>query len=241
MSEAHCSIPARCMRTQDLAQWRTECVVVLAPTVTAKASQIARFLQGYCSERPRPGAHVTRVGLGSGGSGRWVRRSAHRPKSAGSRGIVSGRLGWLVAFAGAWSSLPDFLCLRGLTRRGAEGKHARPLCEQKTRVEVPPRYTGRWGSDVTRADKLYSEVLHSCLYGSLRNCCSTSPQAPVERNRLEDRIRYLSESLLKAEGEEFHRLAAELRTALSEHITRIRNRFGQYPVGDDRRSRDKQD
>jgi hypothetical protein len=58
---------------------------------------------------------------------------------------------------------------------------------------------------------------------------------------LEDRIRYLSESLLKAEGEEFHRLAAELRTALSEHITRIRNRFGQYPVGDDRRSRDKQD
>ena len=58
-------------------------------------------------------------------------------------------------------------------------------------------------------------------------------------NRLEDRIRTLSEKLLKAEGKEFHRLAVELRTAITEHIERIRVRLAQYPVADDRRSLEK--
>ena len=52
-------------------------------------------------------------------------------------------------------------------------------------------------------------------------------------NRLEDRIRTLSEKLVKAEGKEFHRLAVELRTAITEHIERIRVRLAQYPVADD--------
>jgi hypothetical protein len=55
-------------------------------------------------------------------------------------------------------------------------------------------------------------------------------------NRLEDRIRSLSEELLQAEGEEFQRLAVELRAAITEHIARIRSRLAQYPVADDRRS-----
>ena len=55
-------------------------------------------------------------------------------------------------------------------------------------------------------------------------------------NRLEDRIRTLSERLLEAEGEEFHRVALELRAAISEHIERIRSRLAQYPLADDRRS-----
>jgi hypothetical protein len=50
-------------------------------------------------------------------------------------------------------------------------------------------------------------------------------------NRLEDKIRNLSEKLLEAEGEEFHRLASELRTALTEHIERIRARMLLYPLG----------
>jgi len=55
-------------------------------------------------------------------------------------------------------------------------------------------------------------------------------------NRLEDRIRTLSEELLRAEGEEFQRLALELRAAINAHIERIRARLAQYPVADDRRS-----
>lgn len=55
-------------------------------------------------------------------------------------------------------------------------------------------------------------------------------------NRLEDRIRTLSEELLQAEGEEFQRLALELRAAITEHIERIRSRLAQYPLADDRRS-----
>lgn len=57
-------------------------------------------------------------------------------------------------------------------------------------------------------------------------------------NRLEDRIRTLSEKLLHAEGQEFQRLVLELRACLTEHIERIRNKLAQYPVADDRRSSD---
>jgi hypothetical protein len=49
---------------------------------------------------------------------------------------------------------------------------------------------------------------------------------------LEDRIRTLSEELLQAEGEEFQRLALELRAAITEHIERIRSRLAQYPLAD---------
>ena len=56
------------------------------------------------------------------------------------------------------------------------------------------------------------------------------------QNRLEDRIRTLSEELLQAEGEKFQRLAVELRAAIKEHIERMRSRLAQYPLGDDRRS-----
>lgn len=56
--------------------------------------------------------------------------------------------------------------------------------------------------------------------------------------RLEDRIRLLSEQLLQAEGEEFERIAVELRAAINEHIERIRARLRQYPLADDRRSTD---
>lgn len=58
-------------------------------------------------------------------------------------------------------------------------------------------------------------------------------------NRLEDRIRSLSEELIKAEGEDFHGLAAELRTALSEHIERIRGKLDNYPSSGDRRTPDR--
>jgi hypothetical protein len=57
-------------------------------------------------------------------------------------------------------------------------------------------------------------------------------------NRLEDRIRTLSELLVTAEGDEFQRLAVELRSAISEHIERIRKRLRQYPLADDKRSPD---
>jgi hypothetical protein len=45
----------------------------------------------------------------------------------------------------------------------------------------------------------------------------------------------LSEELLQAEGEEFQRLALELRAAITEHIERIRSRLAQYPLANDRR------
>ena len=57
-------------------------------------------------------------------------------------------------------------------------------------------------------------------------------------NRLEDRIRVLSEQLVKAQGEEFQRIAVELRAAINEHVERIRGRLSQYPLADDRRSND---
>lgn len=55
-------------------------------------------------------------------------------------------------------------------------------------------------------------------------------------NRLEDRIRTLSEELLRAEGDEFGRIAIELRAAITAHIDRIRSRLAEYPLSDDRRS-----
>ena len=48
----------------------------------------------------------------------------------------------------------------------------------------------------------------------------------------------MSEQLVTAEGDEFQRLAAELRSAISEHIERIRKRLRQYPLADDKRSPD---
>ena len=63
-----------------------------------------------------------------------------------------------------------------------------------------------------------------------------TPVQPL--NRLEDRIRTLSEELLRAEGEEFQRVAVELRAAITEHIARIRSRLVEYPLSDERRSED---
>jgi len=43
-----------------------------------------------------------------------------------------------------------------------------------------------------------------------------------DSRRLDDRIRELSQELLRAEGEEFQRIAAELRSTISEQVERIR-------------------
>lgn len=68
---------------------------------------------------------------------------------------------------------------------------------------------------------------------------STKCERPVQPlNRLEDRIRTLSEELLRAEGDEFQRIAIELRAAISAHIERIRSRLAEYPQSDDRRSQE---
>jgi signal transduction histidine kinase len=53
--------------------------------------------------------------------------------------------------------------------------------------------------------------------------------------RSEDRIRSLSEKLLKAEGEEFYSLAAELRAAISKHIDGVRTKLAEYPAPHHRR------
>jgi signal transduction histidine kinase len=63
--------------------------------------------------------------------------------------------------------------------------------------------------------------------------------AVLRSRRLEDHIRTLSEKLTKAQGEEFHQLALELRTAISDHVGRIRARLPRYPLADDRRQSDK--
>ena len=63
-----------------------------------------------------------------------------------------------------------------------------------------------------------------------RNCAVTSSS-----RRSEDRIRSLSEKLLKAEGEEFYRLAAELRAAISKHIEGVRTKLAEYPPPHHRR------
>ncbi len=57
-------------------------------------------------------------------------------------------------------------------------------------------------------------------------------------NRLEDRIRTLSDELLRGEGEEFQRIAIELRAAITAHVERIRSRLAEYPLSDERRSED---
>ena len=81
------------------------------------------------------------------------------------------------------------------------------------------------------------EVLHSFPYGTGATVSSTNCGHPVPpQNRLEDRIRTLSEKLLQADGEEFQLLAVELRSAIKEHIERMRSRLAQYPLGGDRRS-----
>jgi signal transduction histidine kinase len=64
-----------------------------------------------------------------------------------------------------------------------------------------------------------------------RNCAVTTSSS----RRSEDRIRSLSEKLLKAEGEEFYRLAAELRAAISKHIEGVRTKLAEYPPTHHRR------
>jgi hypothetical protein len=56
---------------------------------------------------------------------------------------------------------------------------------------------------------------------------------------LEDRIRELCDKLISAEdgSPEFEIAASNLRTALSEHVKRIRAKFRDYPLTSDRRSK----
>ena len=58
----------------------------------------------------------------------------------------------------------------------------------------------------------------------------------IPSDRLEDRIRSLSQKLVEADGEQFHLLAAELRTAITEHIERLRTRLLKYPLDDEKRN-----
>jgi hypothetical protein len=52
----------------------------------------------------------------------------------------------------------------------------------------------------------------------------------------EDRILKLCNELIAAEGQAgFSALAAELRTALTEHIDHVRARLVEYPISPDRR------
>lgn len=56
--------------------------------------------------------------------------------------------------------------------------------------------------------------------------------------RLEDRIRRLcSELLTKKDDEEVGPILVELRHALHQHIERLRERFGTYPLLVERRAR----
>ena len=56
--------------------------------------------------------------------------------------------------------------------------------------------------------------------------------------RMEDRIRRLcSELLAKKDDEEVGPILVELRHALHEHIERLRERFGIYPLLVERRAR----
>jgi hypothetical protein len=61
-------------------------------------------------------------------------------------------------------------------------------------------------------------VLQTLLYGGRTTVGSKSLITVLRSRRLEDHIRTLSEKLAKAQGEEFHQLAIELRTAISDHI-----------------------
>ena len=74
------------------------------------------------------------------------------------------------------------------------------------------------------------------MYGSSTASGSTNSQTLQPQNRLEDRIRTLSEKLVQADGDEFQRLAVELRAAITEHIECIRARLAQYPLAEERRS-----
>ncbi len=58
----------------------------------------------------------------------------------------------------------------------------------------------------------------------------------VPLRRLEDRIRKLCNQLVAAESDlpEFHALAAGLRSCLTEHIGRTRERLADYPASSDR-------
>jgi hypothetical protein len=52
----------------------------------------------------------------------------------------------------------------------------------------------------------------------------------------QDRILKLCNALIAAEGySEFSALAAELRTAVTEHIDHVRTRLAEYPISPDRR------
>lgn len=55
--------------------------------------------------------------------------------------------------------------------------------------------------------------------------------------RMEDRIRKLCSELLAKKGdEEFRPIIAELRDALHQHVERLRERFGAYPMFVERRA-----
>ena len=55
--------------------------------------------------------------------------------------------------------------------------------------------------------------------------------------RMEDRIRKLCSELLAKKGdEEFRPIIAELRDALHQHVERLRERFGAYPMFVERRT-----
>jgi hypothetical protein len=82
-------------------------------------------------------------------------------------------------------------------------------------------------------------VLQTLLYGGRTTVGSKNLTTVLRSRRLEDHIRTLSEKLAKAQGEEFHQLALELRTAISDHVGRIRARLPRYPVADDRRLSDR--
>lgn len=91
-------------------------------------------------------------------------------------------------------------------------------------------------------ESLYSDAVGSPTQFSVwhgTRTSSTNCERPVQPlNRLEDRIRTLSEELLRAEGEEFQRIAMELRATITAHIERLRSRLAEYPLPNNRRSED---
>ena len=123
---------------------------------------------------------------------------------------------------------------------GPAGFHQLPVFLAGFRHCIEPIFDGGMGGTMPCFIGQFSlvHVLHGFLYGraARRVVQTANPVQPL--NRLEDRIRLLSEQLLKAEGEEFEHIAVELRAAINEHIERIRARLRQYPLADDRRSTD---
>lgn len=57
------------------------------------------------------------------------------------------------------------------------------------------------------------------------------------KSRLEDRIRALCQELVESDEEEFESVAEELRSALKEHIERLRIRLAALSTSSERRTR----